>query len=292
MEIETIKDIEELVENKIMETTNLEYKHPDKLKQNNGIAKSVASMANSSGGTIIFGVGEEKGVPKEIVFMNDPKLMDKLHQIVSSNIQRPLEVNIKKISKDKKNFLIIVDVPKSLEAPHQVSEGDKRRYYRRSGAITREMEHYEIEDLMVKRKSPSIQLEIIGNYNRKNFQLQLKNYGNGVGEKVMITMFLPDGIQMHCENSFKLVSEGIDNFGKKYRKYQFFEKEIPLYPKSPPMTIAELESKKEISNLKISYNIVCQDMPFKVYSTGFNGFKNYQKEEDGDGMPYPSIVFM
>ena len=67
-----LKYLESLIENKVEESLNLEYKASGAFgKQNNKtteISKDISSFANSDGGLIIYGMAEDENnhLPKEI----------------------------------------------------------------------------------------------------------------------------------------------------------------------------------------------------------------------------------
>ena len=63
-------DLRALIENEIVETKTLEYKMElpgESREAKMEFLNDVSSFANASGGDIIFGIKEEKGIPKEII---------------------------------------------------------------------------------------------------------------------------------------------------------------------------------------------------------------------------------
>ena len=135
MEIKSEKDLQELIDNKIEESTTLEYKSLDSLKDNAEIAKDISAMANSEGGVIIYGIKEDdKRHPKEIEWSSDKGLKDKIDQVLSSRINRKIEgCEIKEVplDDDKEKFVIVVNIPRSDLAPHQSNKSaEVKKYYR------------------------------------------------------------------------------------------------------------------------------------------------------------------
>ena len=67
---QTKKDLESLIENKIEESGECEYKSAEALeksdKAKSEIAKDVSAMANAAGGLIIYGIKESSHVPQKI----------------------------------------------------------------------------------------------------------------------------------------------------------------------------------------------------------------------------------
>jgi len=61
-QIETLEDIQKLIENKIEESLTLEYKR-ELSRNNKEIAKDISAFANTSGGVIIYGIEEKGHIP-------------------------------------------------------------------------------------------------------------------------------------------------------------------------------------------------------------------------------------
>ncbi len=138
----TEADLRFLVDNAIPEQKDLEYKSElpgsqtsDKIK----FLAEVSSLANTIGGTIIFGIGEnDKHIPTSLdgVHVDDIDLITRrLEEIVRVGIgpriphltTRPI-----KLSNDK--YAILMRVGKSWAQPHMISLNDHGRFYGRSSA--------------------------------------------------------------------------------------------------------------------------------------------------------------
>ena len=95
-QIKTINDLQKLIQNEIEESTVLEYKGSF-AKQNpkwkEELAKDISALANSNGGTIIFGIREKESeggnsIPKELLpIPNTEMSKDKLSQIFSQKLK-------------------------------------------------------------------------------------------------------------------------------------------------------------------------------------------------------------
>ena len=63
-------DLQDLIDQKVEESLELEYKGPDALGATDGkkneISKDVSAFANSAGGTIIYGIVESSGPPPRV----------------------------------------------------------------------------------------------------------------------------------------------------------------------------------------------------------------------------------
>lgn len=113
-------------------------------------AKDVAAMANSGGGTIVFGIEEDGGTSAAKSIFGAGEWGDgverKIRSWTTSNIQPPVyDLSISSVLVDEKT-VVIVHVPASSQAPHFVSYGaETHRVPRRTGTRTVFMAEREIE---------------------------------------------------------------------------------------------------------------------------------------------------
>jgi Schlafen, AlbA_2 len=158
--------LNKLIENKIEENLNLDYKASGALQKNdkktNEISKDVSAFANSDGGLIIYGINEDdenKHLPRSIDPV-DRELITKewLEQIIQSKIRpridgiviHPIEIN-----NSNKDVVYLVDIPQSST----VHQADDRKYYKRFNFNSVPMYDYEIKDILNRVKTPIINLE-------------------------------------------------------------------------------------------------------------------------------------
>lgn len=142
-----LKDVSILIEHKIEESYNLEYKQPTRnvKKDCNSIAKQISAFLNSNGGIIIYGVVEEKVIPHsyptDYKYINIAK--EQIENLLKSRIDPWNEqVKIKRI-KNKNDFLegiFVVEVPKSNNPPHMANN----IYYKRLNFQTLPMSHVDV----------------------------------------------------------------------------------------------------------------------------------------------------
>lgn len=97
------------------------------------IAKDFAAMAND-GGMIIYGIGEENGQLKNLTPIDLVGVPEKLDQIARFCLQPALNINISVIVSevDPLKGYIVVIIPPSSFAPHQVTVKQENRFYGRS----------------------------------------------------------------------------------------------------------------------------------------------------------------
>lgn len=206
---ESLNDIDalqKLIDDEIRECDTIEYKKAcDKFdnKAKNEIAKDVSAMANSSGGIIVYGIEtdpDDKTKPVKISFIHNSNI-ETFDRIVNSQIRREV-TGIQKAVAGGTDKCMVVYIPQSDESPHQALVDNK--YYRRSLAESRPMEHDLIELHFGKRRSPSLKLEveiinpqpIVFNdeddfSNEIQLRLFVSNTGKKVGKFVKVMLYFP-----------------------------------------------------------------------------------------------------
>jgi hypothetical protein len=164
----THKTILDLIQNQIEESLNLEYKAADALDKSSDskkkeIAKDVSAMANSDGGTIIYGikeydVPEKRHLPDRIDPVNRVKVSKEwLEQVLNTNIfPRIPNITIDPIpiGESPTDAIYVVTIPKSNTA-HQAND---KRYYRRFNFESIAMYDYEIRDILNRSQNPIIEI--------------------------------------------------------------------------------------------------------------------------------------
>lgn len=126
-------EIKGLIQNRVPESLNLEYKACAALT-NDGwrgeLIKDVAAFANSAGGTIVYGIIEDRKTHEadSIDKGYDPAEMnlERLEQIINSRIQRRIEgIRYKSVALTTirpGRVLYIIHVPESSRAPHMAND--------------------------------------------------------------------------------------------------------------------------------------------------------------------------
>lgn len=185
------EEVENLVRLQIQENIHLEYKSSKAISGKQGeITKDVSAFANSDGGVLIYGITEDKKrhIPESIDEGIDHSKYSKewLEQIIQSNVNPvidDLRINPIPIPPSKTTSLYLVDIKKSLRAPHQAQD---KRYYKRYNFQSVPMEDYEINDIrnrivrypplvnvaLILKRGPTLELVIenIGNFPALNLQ--------------------------------------------------------------------------------------------------------------------------
>ncbi|MEM8859755.1 MAG: ATP-binding protein [Chloroflexota bacterium] len=151
----------------IEESLTLDYKSGAALNKdansnrNKEIAKDVSAMANSAGGVIIYGIGEENSNgrfrPATLAPVHRSACSrETLEQIISSNIQ-PRISGIKiypiPLSSGPDDVAYVVLIPQS-HTVHQVATN--KRYYKRFNFESVPMEDFEIRDVLNRQAHPDV----------------------------------------------------------------------------------------------------------------------------------------
>ncbi len=149
--ISNYEDVKSLWENRTRETISLDYKR-EISKDSKEICKDITSFANSEGGVIIYGVGEDKtGLPTYSEGVVSNKNSERIQQIISSSISPVLDIKIDVIdvfdknnkSVSRKEF-VVVKIPKSSYYIHQVTT--TKKFYFRANTTTNSFDAFEMSE--------------------------------------------------------------------------------------------------------------------------------------------------
>ena len=196
-------DIEQVYLNKLPESQKLEYKNyyfkDGKFNQlsdsnKNKLAKEITAFANAEGGSVIIGIGEDDNhnptLIKHIgVDKNTFEIWEQsFRQYISSKI-KPVIYGIECcIQEINGKFLIVIEVPKSLSAPHAFNDGNKDSFHIRYGNTTNAMR---LEELKIAFQSRELIEQKILNF--RDDRLAKINSGekiDGIDGKAMLVLHL------------------------------------------------------------------------------------------------------
>lgn len=160
-------DLLSLIADRVQESIDLDYKQSEALEpvtdsKKNELSKDVSAFANSAGGTILYGVAEDKRLPVRLDSGCDPRIISRewLEQVINSRIHRKIDrIRINQIDlmgASPGRVAYAVHIPQSTRAPHQA--GDKR-FYKRYNFESVPMEEYEIRDVARRTSKPLMELE-------------------------------------------------------------------------------------------------------------------------------------
>lgn len=142
MNLETLDDIQRLIDSRIEESLTLEYKR--EVSSNKDIAKDISTFANTEGGYIIYGIQAEDKVPTTIAWIIGVGIEERVQNVITTAIQPAIKgVRIYRIPNPKKDSeaIYIAQISRSEEAPHMANN----RYFRRRGSSSVPMDDVEVK---------------------------------------------------------------------------------------------------------------------------------------------------
>jgi hypothetical protein len=134
----TESDLESLLSSGVPESSVLDYKQQtigSSDKDRHEFLADVSSFANSNGGEIVFGIAEASGLPTQICGVNiqncDQEIL-RLEQMIRTGVRAPINgIQTRSISLKSSKFVILMRIPKSWAAPHQIGQQGNFRFFGR-----------------------------------------------------------------------------------------------------------------------------------------------------------------
>jgi hypothetical protein len=163
-------DIQRFVDEKREEDLHLEFK--TKKDAQNGtpepedkknVSKCLSAFANSDGGVLIWGVKtdhrDQVDRAADCRPITEPeKFRARLADCILEATQPPVDgVTLAVVSANGGAGFVKCLIPASDKTPHMASDN---RYYRRTSNGSRQMEHYELEDMFGRRQRPALKLRL------------------------------------------------------------------------------------------------------------------------------------
>lgn len=167
------KRILELVGASVGESLTMEYKRSAALsrdqRQMTEVTKDVSAMANSAGGTLIYGIAEDPTTKQLSLDPVDSSVCnrERLENLASQIHPRIVGLRIfpVQVGASAGRVVYVLEIPQGTTA-HQASDF---RYYRRYNFVAQPMYDHEVRDVMSRAKHPklSIKAELVV-YGRRN----------------------------------------------------------------------------------------------------------------------------
>jgi hypothetical protein len=253
LKLESLSDIERLIEDGIEESLNLDYKASPSLSRNSSevieLCKDVSAFANSAGGQIIYGVAEDKSTHKPVdgdLGVTDPKITREwIEQVINSKIQPRISgVRIARFDNKRGGSIFTVTIPPSQIGPHQAPD---KKYYRRFELQSVPMEDYEIRDVFNRAVAPELYVKV-GFPTGLQHTLEFK-IGNNVSESIPWLMWVGNRSKSPAEYArvilgldadFQFVSQlgygtrgertvGGNNYKTFYANWSVLERRFPIF---------------------------------------------------------------
>lgn len=157
----SLSDVKRLVDNAVTESLHLEYKSQISFgdADKKEFLRDVTAFANADGGTIIFGVDEDRstGLPKGVngfALTNADELRLRVEQILKDGIDERLPAyELEVLQVDATNSVLLLRVPSSIRAPHMVVYGGDRRFFVRTNSGKQEMSTSQVRDAVLRADS-------------------------------------------------------------------------------------------------------------------------------------------
>ena len=172
--------LQQHIDEETEESLTLEYKAAGAFKKTDKekteITKDVSAMANSAGGTIIYGISEysdsgRKHLPETITPIDRKQFSKEWLEQIVNNIRphiNDLVIHPVSLNSGPNHVAYVVEIPHSSTA-HQAFD---KRYYKRFNFIAVAMEDYEIRDILNRQSTPDASVE----FEFDNPQVAAHNY--------------------------------------------------------------------------------------------------------------------
>ncbi len=149
-----------------VESGALEEKHDFDAKRqlpdnNKELAKDIAAMT-TDGGLLVYGVGEDaNGQPRVLEPIELTGAAERIDQVAQHSVSgNPrIECVVLRIPEDEGRGYLLVVIPASPYAPHQVTVGNDRRFYGRGDTGNRRLSEEEVARLYERRRQQSVDRE-------------------------------------------------------------------------------------------------------------------------------------
>lgn len=162
--IDDIKDsdLQDLVNNKIPEDQTLEYKRQMYAPNDNlEILRDISSFANAFGGDVVIGIEEKGGVAQKVIGIQDAETAkSRIVKLCLACIHaRIMGLAARAIPVTGDGHVLVVRIPRSLQAPHMISWKGRQEFWRRHGTDKSMMSVEEIGAEFVRASSLRESLE-------------------------------------------------------------------------------------------------------------------------------------
>lgn len=292
------------IDEQIEESLTLDYKSADAIGRSDGkkkeITKDVSAMANSSGGTIIYGVKEydsldKQHIPEKIDTLDRTQfskewlehVINNIRPRISSVIIHPVDVDT-----DPNAVVYVVEIPQSTTA-HQATD---YRYYKRFNFESVPMEDYEIRDVMNRGVMPDVSVEFKYRTLRLDMEkheyaleIWVKNKGPQIINHFKLEFTFPKTVSsirhviQHKEN-IELTTDESNDYLIVYRSNQILfpkdkvdvNKDIAWCYQIDNKTYRDLRHEEQTRrNVSVNWIFFADNMPFKEGKVDFAKLHNY-----------------
>lgn len=220
--------IQNFIDSGIEESLTLEYKSGEALgrsaHQKKEITKDVSAMANSAGGSLIYGIREfgeieKRHLPEKVLPVNRTEFpREWIEQIINSITPRidGIVIHSVKLDSGESDVIYVVEIPPSNTA-HQAND---HRYYKRYNFQSVPMEDYEVRDVMFREQTPDVEVRFLIEVrsravtdesaisNDRNLIVEARNVGSSFAQYVACLLDVPVEILRETKSKINLKDGG------------------------------------------------------------------------------------
>jgi hypothetical protein len=281
----TLEMIKGFVESGAREDLHLEFKTVEDTSFSRGdrrnLATILSSFANADGGIIVWGVSarrNDEGIDAAAELKPMAKLAvfeARLQEYTEQAIDPPLpEIAHRVFSCGADQGFAVTYVPRSVLTPHMAKHGEDR-YYKRSGASSYRMEHFDVTDMLGQRQRPSLRVVFgeptYGNWNRVEVLISLKNEGRATAKFPYLAILAPRQFN-RCE--FGVDGNGFEGLARIHQRDEhgrlFYgsKGDIVIHPNTTldVFRLRYQNAECPFTNwpIKISYDVCCENVPLQT----------------------------
>ncbi|MBQ8293458.1 MAG: ATP-binding protein [Bacilli bacterium] len=152
----------------IAECSDYDFKEQLEIKKPKSWLKTVSAFANGIGGTLFFGIDNNK----QLININNPQLVcDKISELINSKID-PVPIYIiephKERAKGNEYVYITLKIEPGPRTPYYYSSDGIKEVYIRSGNQSIKSPRYILEELILKGQNKTFD-SIVTNYLKSNY---------------------------------------------------------------------------------------------------------------------------
>lgn len=239
----TKEDIHDFIDSYTSENYLFDLKRKEGLSKSKkgDICKDVSAFANTRGGIIIYGIGEDKE--------NDTIFLDAFHksyfsiqsleQIIIGGISKPiLGVRYFAIEMEEGKFIYLVKIPESEDSPHMALKNKK--YYIRYEETSQAIEEHLVRSLYFKSVSVDLNLDLKFSLHSARKNNKPQDGKPKINEVVILLSIKVENIGKVIANNFRIVAKISESLINR-RNYFGYKNELWNHLKRKDDSIIEFE---------------------------------------------------
>ena len=244
----TSADINKLIDLKINESIDLEFKKADEISLTsdailNKLSVIISSFANTVGGYLIYGIETRRRRAYSVDPLKDTSIEpDVLEKLLMSRIQKRIEgLKISKVyfSEIPQQYVLVFEIPESRNAPHMAFDN---RYYRRHQFKEHIMQEFEVRQAYNKTTIADIEFFGLVNtggvptmhnglFKEVNFypKFMIRNISSAIEHHYKFELYIPSALHDSSFSSLQnyyLKNEGVHSVFSIPNRTPLFQNEL------------------------------------------------------------------